>query len=103
MLHADNGASRREFTSEDDDFLAQYIAKYNPAEKGRRGNVLYQRLVENVRPVYLPVVQVAHFLARTARSGLGRRDILGTLGGIDMSITKNASIGELSLTLRKPA
>ncbi|KAI1785630.1 hypothetical protein LXA43DRAFT_1076892 [Ganoderma leucocontextum] len=38
---------RNEFTSEEEDFLVQYMAKYNPAPAGRTGNKLYQRLVEN--------------------------------------------------------
>ncbi|TFK82600.1 hypothetical protein K466DRAFT_655640 [Polyporus arcularius HHB13444] len=39
--------ARNTFTTEDDDFLAQYIAKYNPQLKGRSGNILYRTLVEN--------------------------------------------------------
>ncbi|KAI0738057.1 hypothetical protein C8Q80DRAFT_1276073 [Daedaleopsis nitida] len=38
---------RTEFTENDDNLLAQYIARYNPEQQGRLGNVLYQRLVEN--------------------------------------------------------
>ncbi|KAI0806666.1 hypothetical protein C8Q74DRAFT_1362278 [Fomes fomentarius] len=35
------------FTERDDDYLAQYIAKYNPEMEGRKGNALYERLVED--------------------------------------------------------
>ena len=40
---------RTPFTSKDEDYLAQYIAKYNPKPSGRKGNALYLQLVENVR------------------------------------------------------
>ncbi|KAI0669389.1 hypothetical protein C8Q78DRAFT_992976 [Trametes maxima] len=39
--------SRNEYTREDDNYLAQYIAKYNPGKEGRLGNKLYQRLCDN--------------------------------------------------------
>ncbi|OBZ75816.1 hypothetical protein A0H81_04951 [Grifola frondosa] len=35
------------FSNKDDHFLAMYIAKYNPDTKGRNGNGIYKRLVEN--------------------------------------------------------
>ncbi|KAI0373103.1 hypothetical protein BV20DRAFT_962879 [Pilatotrama ljubarskyi] len=38
---------RKEYTDKDEDFLAHYIAKYNPQVEGRQGNLLYQRLCEN--------------------------------------------------------
>ncbi|TBU41167.1 hypothetical protein BD309DRAFT_1042996 [Dichomitus squalens] len=38
---------RNEFTEDDDDLLAQYLAKYNPGPAGRTGNTLYERLVSN--------------------------------------------------------
>ncbi|KAI0761488.1 hypothetical protein BD413DRAFT_242669 [Trametes elegans] len=40
-------SQRTEYTPEDEDLLAQYIAKYNPLPKGRQGNLLYQKLCEN--------------------------------------------------------
>ncbi|KAL1947116.1 hypothetical protein VTO73DRAFT_14077 [Trametes versicolor] len=38
---------RREFTDKHEEFLAKYIAKYNPQQAGRQGNALYQRLYAN--------------------------------------------------------
>ncbi|KAM5542038.1 hypothetical protein V8D89_004348 [Ganoderma adspersum] len=38
---------RNDFSDKEDNFLAQYIAKYNPQREGRTGNKLYERLVEN--------------------------------------------------------
>ncbi|RPD55312.1 hypothetical protein L226DRAFT_615571 [Lentinus tigrinus ALCF2SS1-7] len=40
-------SGRTSYKKSDEDFLAQYIAKYNPLPEGRSGNVLYQRLVDN--------------------------------------------------------
>ena len=42
--------TRVPFTTEDDALLVKYIAKYNPALRGRLGNALYKTLVDNVRP-----------------------------------------------------
>ncbi|KAI0355200.1 hypothetical protein OH77DRAFT_1590122 [Trametes cingulata] len=39
--------TRKEYTDKEEDYLAQYIAKYNPQVEGRQGNLLYQRLCEN--------------------------------------------------------
>ncbi|KZP12879.1 hypothetical protein FIBSPDRAFT_1049796 [Athelia psychrophila] len=38
---------RRPFTNDDDLLLAKYIARYNPEQAGRMGNVLYQKLTDN--------------------------------------------------------
>ena len=48
-MHILNSRSRNEFTDREDDYLVQYIAKYNPNPEGRTGNKLYLRLVEDVR------------------------------------------------------
>nr|VWO98403.1 Transcriptional repressor rco-1 [Ganoderma boninense] len=46
-MPARSSSHRNEFSTREDDYLAQYIAKYNPQREGRTGNKLYQRLVEN--------------------------------------------------------
>ncbi|KAF8645645.1 hypothetical protein AX16_007676 [Volvariella volvacea WC 439] len=38
---------RRVFSDQDEDLLAQYMAKYNPELKNRKGNALFKKLVEN--------------------------------------------------------
>lgn len=40
---------RNEFTAKEDSYLAHYIARCCPENKGRSGNKIYQTLVENVR------------------------------------------------------
>lgn len=44
--------SRNEFTDKHEQFLARYIAKYNPQKENRQGNELYKRLCANVRGLY---------------------------------------------------
>ncbi|KAH8100350.1 hypothetical protein BXZ70DRAFT_939114 [Cristinia sonorae] len=39
--------TRNEFTAKEDQYLAQYLAKYNPDGKHREGNLLYKRLADN--------------------------------------------------------
>ncbi|KAI0683192.1 hypothetical protein BC835DRAFT_1396526 [Cytidiella melzeri] len=39
--------SRNEFNSKEDSYLVQYIAKYCPDHRGRSGNTLYEKLVDN--------------------------------------------------------
>lgn len=41
---------RVEFTKDHDNYLVKYLATYLPTAGGRRGQKIYQRLVENVRP-----------------------------------------------------
>nr|VWO97570.1 Cytochrome P450 monooxygenase CYP52X1 [Ganoderma boninense] len=48
-MPARSSSHRNEFSTKEDDYLAQYIAKYNPQREGRTGNKLYQRLVENAQ------------------------------------------------------
>lgn len=36
--------------------MARYLAIYNPGTIGRRGNSVYQKLVENVRKIFSPML-----------------------------------------------
>ncbi len=43
--------ARAPYTKSEDQYLVQYIAKYNPEPSGRKGNTLYRTLEENVSDV----------------------------------------------------
>ena len=45
--------SRQPFTDLDDERLVQYLAIETPSGAGRKGHVVYNRLVSNVRCVFL--------------------------------------------------
>jgi hypothetical protein len=48
-IHIINRRFHNSYTSDDERLLVKYIAKYNPHGVGRKGNVLYKALVDNVR------------------------------------------------------